>query len=318
MDLHDERIVVTGGAGFLGRHVVAELHRAGCCDVVVPRSADFDLTRESHVRRLLRLHAPQVVIHLAAVVGGIGANRRHPGTFAYKNLVMGAHLVEHCRRAGVRKFLTAGTVCSYPCHTAVPFREDDLWAGYPEATNAPYGLAKKMLLVQLQAYRQEFGFNGVCLLLANLYGPGDNFDPKTSHVVPALARKCIEARDRGERTIQVWGTGQASRDLLYVEDAARAIRFALERYDAPEPVNVGSGQEIRIADLARLIATQTGFAGDIVFDPSQPDGQPRRVLDTSRARKFFGFEAATSLQTGLKRTIAWYEAARHSPAEVGP
>jgi len=322
MRTQDRRVVVTGGAGFLGRHVVARLRGAGYRDVFVPRRADFDLTRERDVRRLLRLHEPDAVIHLAAVVGGIGANRRRPGTFAYQNLVMGAHLVEHCRRAGVAKFVAAGTVCSYPKHTPAPFREADLWAGYPEETNAPYGLAKKMLLVQLQAYRQEFGFNGVMLLLANLYGPGDNFDLESGHVIPALIRKCCEAKERGEPSVPVWGTGRATREFLYVEDAARAVQLALEDYDGAEPVNVGSGREVTIAELARLIAERTGFAGEVVFDPSQPDGQPRRCLDLTRARECLGFEARVSLEEGLDQTVAWYQQNREraplAPAERQP
>jgi GDP-L-fucose synthase len=310
MQLQAKRIVVTGGAGFLGRHVVARLLRAGCAQVFVPRSADFDLTREADARRLLSVHRPEAVIHLAAAAGGIGANRRHPGTFAHQNLVMGAHLIEHCRRAGVEKVLLAGTTCSYPRHAPLPLRERDLWTGYPEETNAPYGLAKRMLLAQLQAYRQEFGLCGVCLLFANLYGPGDQFDPETSHVIPALVHKCIEARDRGAASVEVWGTGRPTRDFLYVEDAAHAVQLALERYDAPEPVNVGSGRETAVSDLARLIGSLTGFRGDFRFDATRPDGQPRRCLDTSRARELFGFEAATPLEAGLERTVVWYESTR--------
>jgi len=310
MDLPSKRIVVTGGAGFLGRHVVARLRQAGCKDLFVPRSAAFDLTREADVRRLLALHRPQVVVHLAAVVGGIGANRRRPGTFAHQNLVMGAHLIEHSRRAGVEKFLLAGTVCSYPQQVPVPFREADLWSGYPEPTNAPYGLAKKMLLVQLQAYRDEFGLNGITLLLANLYGPRDNFDLETGHVIPALIRKCVEAKERGGRIVNVWGSGRATREFLFVDDAARAVELALEHYDGPEPINVGSGAEISIARLARLIAERTAFGGEIRFDPSRPDGQPRRCLDTTRARAWLHFEPSTTLDDGLGRTISWYKTAR--------
>ena len=310
MRLQGKRVVVTGGAGFLGRHVVARLLQAGCAQIFVPRSAEFDLTRETEARRLLSLHRPDVVVHLAAAVGGIGANRCHPGTFAYQNLVMGVHLIEHCRRAGVEKLLLAGTACSYPAHASVPLRERDLWTGYPEATNAPYGLAKKMLLVQLQAYRQEHGLSGITLLFANLYGPGDHFDLETSHVIPALIRKCVEARERGAETVEVWGTGRPTREFLHVEDAARAVPLALEQYDGPEPVNVGSGREVSIAQVARLIAGLTGFRGDLRFDPARPDGQARRCLDTTRARELFGFEAAVTLEAGLERTVAWYEASR--------
>lgn len=306
MDLRNKRIVVTGGAGFLGRHVVARLKRDGCAEIVVPRSRQYDLTREGDVRRLLRQERPEVVIHLAARVGGIGANRRSPGTFLYQNLVMGAQLIEQARRAGVEKFVQVGTICSYPKQAPVPFREENLWDGYPEETNAPYGLAKKLLLVQVQAYRQQYGFNGINVLPVNLYGPGDNFDAETSHVIPALIRKCAEARERDEAFIDVWGTGRATREFLYVRDAARAIVLAAERLEMSEPVNIGAGREIRIADLAEMIAEKVGFRGEIRFDPSQPDGQPRRCLDVSRARELLGFEASVSLSDGLDRTIAWY------------
>ncbi len=306
MNLPAKRILITGGAGFLGRHVVARLQHAGCRHLIVPRSRRFDLTRQSDMRRLFAIYRPQVVLHLAGVVSGIGGNRRHPGTLAYKNLVMGAHLIEMARQTGVEKFLLTGTICSYPKHTPVPFRESDLWHGYPEETNAPYGLAKKMLMVQLQAYRQEFGLRGISLLVVNLYGPGDNFDPDSSHVIPALIRKCIKAQERGDDHIDVWGTGQATREFLYVGDAARAIHLALEWYDDPEPVNIGSGMEISIADLAQQIAHATGFTGEIRFDPSQPDGQPRRCLEVSRAREQFGFMASTPFDRGLARTVAWY------------
>jgi GDP-L-fucose synthase len=318
VQLHGKTALVTGGAGFLGRHVVARLRACGCRAVVVPRSRDCDLTHEADTQHLLRQYRPDVVVHLAAVVGGIEANRRSPGTFLYKNLTMGAHLIEHCRRAGVQKLLIAGTICSYPRLAPVPFRECDLWLGYPEGTNAPYGLAKKMLLVQLQAYRREFGLNGISLLLTNLYGPGDSFAPETSHVIPALIRKCVAARERGEPVVHVWGTGQATREFLYVEDAARAIQLALEHYDSAEPVNVGSGQEMSIAALARRIAQRTGFEGELRFDATRPDGQPRRCLDIARARELFHFEAATPFEEGLDRTIAWYEATRRprSAAQV--
>jgi GDP-L-fucose synthase len=311
MNLQAKKILVTGGAGFLGRHLVAHLRQSGCRNLSVTRSAEFDLTREGHVRRLFRRVRPDVVVHLAGVVSGIGGNRRFPGTLAYKNLLMGAHLIEAARQAGVEKFLLAGTVCSYPKHAPVPFRESDLWSGYPEETNAPYGLAKKMLLVQLQAYRQEFGLCGVCPLLVNLYGPGDNFDLDSSHVIPALIRKCVEARECGAPDIEVWGTGTATREFLYVTDAARALYLALERLETPEPVNLGSGQEIAIADLVRLIAHKTGFTGAVRFDPTRPDGQPRRCLDTTRARDLLGFDASTALDAGLDSTIDWYLRVRH-------
>jgi GDP-L-fucose synthase len=310
MDWAKKKVIVTGGAGFLGQHVVTRLRRAGCRHLCVPRSAQFDLTHEQDVRRLLLRERPDIVIHLAAVVGGIEANRLSPGTFAYKNLLLGAHLIDVSREVGVDKFVMVGTICSYPKFTPVPFKESDLWNGYPEETNAPYGLAKKMIMVQLEAYQQQFGFKGISLLLVNLYGPGDNFDLTTSHVIPALIRKCIEARERGDRFLTVWGTGKPTREFLYVEDAARAIQLGTEAQDVTGPVNVGSGHEIAIADLARLIAQKTGFRGELLFDASKPDGQPRRCLDVSRARELFDFEATTSLSEGLDRTIAWYEASR--------
>jgi GDP-L-fucose synthase len=306
MDLRKKRILVTGGSGFLGQHVVRRLRQAGCRHLAAPRSAQFDLTHELDVRRLLERERPEVIIHLAARVGGIGANRLQPGTFLYQNLLMGVQLVEAARTHGVEKFVAVGTICSYPKFTPVPFKEDDLWGGYPEETNAPYGLAKKMLIVQLQAYRQQFGFNGVNLMLVNLYGPGDNFDLESSHVIPALIRKCVEAKARGERVLPVWGTGKPTREFLYVEDAARAIQLAAEQLSTPEPVNVGTGQEIAIADLVRLVARKTGFTGDIVFQADKPDGQPRRCLDVRRAKQLLGFEATVSLAEGLDRTIAWY------------
>jgi GDP-L-fucose synthase len=310
MDLRSKRIIVTGGSGFLGTHVVSRLRQAGCEHVFVPRSAEFDLTQEPDIRRLLLRQRPEVVIHLAALVGGIGANRRNPGTFLYKNLIMGAQLIEQCRQAGVGKFVMVGTICSYPKFTPVPFKEADLWSGYPEETNAPYGLAKKLLIVQLEAYRQQFEFNGINLLLVNLYGPGDNFDLEDSHVIPALVRKCVEARDRGERAVTIWGTGRPTREFLYVEDAARAIHLAAERLESSAPVNVGSGEEVSIEQLARMIARKTGFRGEICLDPNRPDGQPRRCLDVTRAQQLLDFEASVSLSEGLDRTIAWYESAR--------
>jgi GDP-L-fucose synthase len=301
-----KRVLVTGGAGFLGSLVVESLVRQGCPTPFVPRSREYDLRREADIVRMLAHARPELIIHLAAVVGGIGANRDNPGRFFYDNLMMGAQLVEQARRAGVAKLVAIGTVCSYPKFAPVPFREEDIWNGYPEETNAPYGLAKKMLLVQAQAYRQQYGFNSIFLLPVNLYGPGDNFDPQTSHVIPALIKKCMEAADRGTSEVVVWGTGSATREFLYVEDAAEAILLAAERYDSPEPVNVGAGIEISIKDLVSLIAKLTGFSGRIVWDTSKPDGQPRRMLDTSRAATAFGFVAKTPFEEGLRRTIGWY------------
>ncbi len=309
MDLHD-RILVTGGGGFLGRHVVNALARRGCTEVVVIRSFEFDLTRPEHVERMLRIHRPSAVVHLAAVVGGIGANRRHPGTYFYQNLMMGALLLEHARHAGVKRFLSVGTICSYPKFTPVPFREEDLWNGYPEETNAPYGLAKKMLLVQSEAYRQEFGFDAVNALLVNLYGPGDNFDPATSHVIPALIRKCVEAVETGASGIEVWGTGQATREFLFVEDAAAGVVAALEKLTSSAPVNLGSGAEVLIRELVDRIASITGFTGRIHWDQTKPDGQPRRCLDTRRAAEWLGWKATTSLEEGLYRTVEWYRGNR--------
>ena len=301
-----KRIVVTGGGGFLGSHVVEELQRRGTSEVMVPRSSQYDLRDGAAVRRMYQELCPEVVIHLAAVVGGIGANRENPGRFFYENLMMGAELMEQARQRGIEKFVAVGTVCAYPKHTPVPFREDDLWNGYPEETNAPYGLAKKMLLVQSQAYRQQYGFNSIFLLPVNLYGPGDNVDPRTSHVIPALIKKCVDAVAAGSPEIVVWGSGSATREFIYVEDAAEAIVLASERYDGAEPVNVGAGQEISIKDLVGLIAKLTGFKGRIVWDATKPDGQPRRMLDTSRATTSFGFVAKTSFEEGLRRTIEWY------------
>ena len=314
MDITNKRIIVTGGSGFLGQHVVARLRRAGCSNIVVPRSAQYDLSHEADIKRLLDDHQPHIVIHLAALVGGIGANRHNPGSFLYKNLIMGAQLIEHARLRGVEKFLMAGTICAYPKFTPVPFKESDLWNGYPEETNAPYGIAKKVLITQLEAYRQQYGFNGVNLLIVNLYGPGDNFDLNSSHVIPALIRKCVEARERGDKAVKVWGTGKPTREFLYVEDAARAIHLAMEQLDRSEPLNIGTGEEITIAELVRLIARHAGYRGDVVFEPNQPDGQPRRCLDVSRAREILGFQAETTLEAGLAKTIAWYEAQRRAAA----
>jgi GDP-L-fucose synthase len=307
-----KRVVVTGGAGFLGSRVVEALVRRGCPAPFVPRSQTYDLRREADIARMLALARPDLVIHLAAVVGGIGANRENPGRFFYDNLMMGAQLMEQARLAGVGKLVAIGTVCSYPKFAPVPFREEDLWNGYPEETNAPYGLAKKMLLVQAQAYRQQYGFNAVFLLPVNLYGPGDNFDPRSSHVIPALIKKCVEAVEGRASEVAVWGTGSATREFLYVEDAAEAIALAAERYDGAEPINVGAGQEIAIKDLVELIARLTGFTGRIVWDATKPDGQPRRMLDTSRAATSFGFVAKTPFEEGLRQTIAWYGRTRET------
>jgi GDP-L-fucose synthase len=308
ISLPSKRVAVTGGAGFLGQQVVRVLRERGCADIVVPRHAQYDLTREGEIERFYREGAPQIVIHLAAVVGGIGANRANPGRFFYENLVMGAMLMEYARRAGVEKFVGIGTICSYPKFTPVPFREEELWNGYPEETNAPYGLAKKMLLVQAQAYRQQYGFGAIHLLPVNLYGPGDNFDPESSHVIPALIKKCLEAGARGAPEIVCWGDGSPTREFLYVEDCAEAIALAAERYDEPDPVNLGAGFEISIKDLVELIAELTRFKGRITWDPSKPNGQPRRCIDTSRARERFGFQARTDFREGLRRTIEWYRA----------
>lgn len=310
-DLTSKRVAVTGGSGFLGRHVAASLVEQGST-VLVPRKAQFDLTREADVVRMYAELAPDIVIHLAAVVGGIGANRDSPGRFFFENVMLGALTMECARRSGVEKFVGIGTICAYPRLAPVPFLERDLWNGYPEETNAPYGIAKKMLLVQGQAYRQQYGFNAIHLLPVNLYGPHDNFDPKTSHVIPALIRKCVDAVEAGAPEVVCWGTGNATREFLFVEDCARAIVLATERYDDPEPVNIGAGFEIGIRDLAELIAEQTGFRGRLVFDRSKPDGQPRRMLDVSRAEKRFGFKATTDFRAGLRRTIDWYRAQREA------
>ncbi|MCJ7511295.1 MAG: GDP-L-fucose synthase [Dehalococcoidia bacterium] len=306
--LADRRIVVTGGAGFLGSHVVEKLTTTGCRSIFVPRSAQYDLTRMADVVRMYDDARPEIVIHLAAKAGGIGLNREKPGELFYDNILMGVQAMEQARLHGVEKFVAIGTVCAYPKFTPVPFKEEDLWAGYPEETNAPYGLAKKMLLVQAQAYRQQYGFNAIQLLPVNLYGPRDNFDPKASHVIPALIKKCADAVQAGEREIVVWGTGSASREFLYVEDAAEAIVLATEKYDKPEPVNIGAGTEVTIRDLVTTIARLIGFGGKIIWDSTKPDGQPRRCLDTTRAEREFGFKARTSLPDGLRKTIAWYVA----------
>lgn len=304
--LSKKRITVTGGAGFLGSHVVSKLRESGSQNIFVPRSKDYDLVDNNDVKRLYRDARPDIVIHLAGRVGGIGANKQNPGKFFYDNLMMGVQMMEQGRLAGIEKFVAIGTICAYPKFTPVPFKEKDLWNGYPEETNAPYGLAKKMLLVQAQAYRQQYGFNAIYLLPVNLYGPGDNFDPDKSHVIPALIKKCLDAIESGKQEVVVWGTGKPTREFLYVEDAAEAIVLATQKYDKPEPVNIGSGFEISIKELANLIARLTGFKGRIVWDTTKPDGQPRRRLDTSKAEIEFGFKAKTKFEEGLRRTIEWY------------
>jgi GDP-L-fucose synthase len=306
LDLAGKRVLVTGGAGFLGAPVCRLLEERGVAEVIVPRSAERDLTDAVAVRGLFESSRPEVVLHLAAEVGGIGANRDNPGRFFYANMAMGLNMVEEARRRGVEKFVQVGTVCSYPKFTPVPFSEHSLWDGYPEETNAPYGIAKKALLVMLAGYREQYGFPGIFLMPTNLYGPRDNFDPQSSHVIPALIRKCEEARVAGEPSITCWGTGGASREFLYVDDCARAIVMATERYESAEPVNVGVGKEISIRELVELIAEATNFEGDIRWDTSKPDGQPRRVLDTSRASREIGFHASASFAEGLRTTVDWY------------
>lgn len=312
--LRSRRVVVTGGAGFLGRAVCEELARYSPAEIFVPRSAQYDLRQPAAIDQLFADARPDTVIHLAAVVGGIGANRDNPGKYFYDNATMGIHLIEKARTWGLKKIVVSGTICAYPKYTPVPFRENDLWSGYPEETNAAYGLAKKMLLVQAQAYRQQYGLNAVYVLPVNLYGPRDNFDLYSSHVVPALIRKALEARDAGRKSIDVWGTGSASREFLFVRDAARGICLATEKYDSVEPVNLGSGYEITIRDLVALVCRECRFEGDVRWETSKPDGQPRRCLDTTRAREAFGFQAEVSLEQGIAETVAWYEAQRCAPA----
>jgi len=311
MQLVGKRVVVTGGAGFLGSYVVEKLRGRGCREVVVPRSSDFDLRDRDAIIRLYAEARPHVIIHLAAVVGGIGANRANPGRFFYDNAIQGIQLMEYARQRDVEKFVAVGTICAYPKFAPVPFKEDDLWNGYPEETNAPYGLAKKMLLVQAQAYREQYGFNAIYLLPVNLYGPRDNFDLETSHVIPALIRKFAEAKEGGRREVVLWGDGSPTREFLYVEDAAEGILLATERYDGGQPVNLGTGEETAIWDLAGVVAAEIGFNGDIIWDASKPNGQPRRCLDVSRAKELFGFQAAHSLREGLAKTIVWYMEHRH-------
>lgn len=304
--MKQKNILVTGGAGFLGKRVVAELKARGYQDIFVPRSAEHDLTEQSKVRDLIRSVQPDLVIHLAAVVGGIGANRANPGKYFYDNLMMGVMLIEECRKGGVEKIVSVGTICAYPKFAPIPFKEDDIWNGYPEETNAPYGLAKKMLLVQSQAYRDQYGFNGVYLLPVNLYGPEDNFDEDSSHVIPALIKKCFDAKERKASEVVLWGDGSPTREFLYIDDAARGIVDAAEKYNKSDPVNLGSGTEISIKDLAEQIAKMTGFTGKISWDTTKPNGQPRRKLDTSKAKNEFGFESKVGFEEGLRKTIDWY------------
>ena len=316
MSIQSERVLVTGGTGFLGRHLISELEAAGYENVFAPRSSEYDLRDPVACERLLADTKPDVVIHLAAVVGGIGANAANPATYFHDNAIMGIQLIERARRAGVRKMVILGTVCSYPKITPTPFHEDDLWNGYPEETNAPYGLAKKLLLIQAQAYRKQYGFNAIYLVPVNLYGPADNFDPDSSHVIPALIRRFSEAKRAGLAEVTCWGTGTPTREFLFVTDAARAIRLAAERYDDPDPVNIGSGDEYSIADVAKMVADDVGYTGAISWDASKPDGQPRRKLDTSRAAERFGFRAQVEMPEGLRRTVDWYE--RHVIRATAP
>ncbi len=306
IDLSKKKVIVTGGTGFLGKFVVKKLKEKGCDNIFIPIFEEYDLRDINHIRRMYKDFNADIVIHLAAVVGGIGANRENPGSFFYDNLIMGIQLMEEARLNSIEKFVAIGTICAYPKYTPVPFKEEDLWNGYPEETNAPYGLAKKMLLVQAQAYRQQYNFNAIYLLPVNLYGPGDNFNPKSSHVIPALIKKFYEAKIKNEPNVVVWGTGKATREFLYVEDCADAIVLATEIYNKPEPVNIGAGFEISIKDLALKIKDIIGYGGEIVWDTTKPDGQPRRCLDTTRAKEEFGFVAKTSFNDGLKKTIDWY------------
>lgn len=316
MNLAKKRIVVTGGSGFLGSHVVHHLRKLDCTDIFIPRSHEYDLRKEHDVNKMLQDFRPDIILHLAAVVGGIGANQKNPGKYFYDNLIMGTQLMEQSRLFGVEKFVAIGTICSYPKYAPVPFQEEDIWNGYPEETNAPYGLAKKMMLVQSQAYREQYGFNSIYLLPVNLYGPSDNFDLETSHVIPAIIRKCVDAIRNDEKKIVLWGTGSVTREFIYVEDAAQAIIAATMNYDQSEPVNIGSGQEISIKSLAETIKQLSGFQGEIEWDKTKPDGQPRRLLDVTKAKEHFGFVAQTSLLAGLEKTITWYMAHPHVQGRI--
>jgi GDP-L-fucose synthase len=312
----DKTVLVTGGHGFVGKRLVKSLQEKGCKRIVAPTIEECDLRKECDIVSLYTAAKPALVIHLAAAVGGIGANIKYPGSFFYDNLIMGIQLIEQARKFAIPKFVAIGTICAYPNLTPVPFREEDLWIGYPEVTNAPYGLAKKMLLVQAQAYRKQYGLNCIYLLPVNMYGPGDNFNPETSHVIPALIKKCIEAKEKGERAISVWGTGKASREFLYVDDAVAGILLASEKYNESDPVNIGTGSEISIRDTVRLIVRLTDFDGEVIWDTSKPDGQPRRCLDTSRARDEFGFVARVPFEEGLRNTIAWYREQRKVETKI--
>jgi GDP-L-fucose synthase len=317
MSWKQKRVVVTGGSGFLGSAVVDALHSHDYANIIVPRASNYDLRGQKAIVRLYKDAKPQVVIHLAAVVGGIGANRANPGRFFYDNAVMGIQMMEYARQFSVEKFLALGTICAYPKFAPIPFKEEELWNGYPEETNAPYGLAKKIMLVQAQSYRAQYGFNAIYLLPVNLYGPKDNFDLESSHVIPALIRKCVEAKESNTDKIVLWGDGSPTREFLYVEDAAEAIVLATERYDGSEPVNLGTGEEISIRDLAQMIAKEVGFTGSIVWDTTKPNGQPRRCLDVSRAQKYFGFRARCGLREGIAKTVAWFIAHRSEHREAG-
>jgi GDP-L-fucose synthase len=317
MDLANSKLLVTGGSGFVGSAVIRLLRERGCQNIAAPRSREYDLVRAADVERLMADVEPDLVIHLAARVGGIGANSARPGAFFFDNAMMGIQLMEVARLSGVQKFVSVGTVCAYPKYTPVPFREDDLWNGYPEETNAPYGLAKRMLLVQGQAYREEYGFNSIYLLPVNIYGPGDNFDPASSHVIPALIKRFVDAKVTGTDRVVNWGDGTPTREFLYVDDAAEALVLATERYDGPEPVNIGTGQEISMRELSETIAKEVGYQGEMLWDTSKPNGQPRRRLDISRARQLFGFEASTELADGLRQTVNWYLTQTRMQAPAG-